>query len=150
HTMQPFLVNMARLYEQFVAAWLAAHLPYPWRLKAQDKVQLGEQGELQFAVDLVIYDEQGRARMVLDTKYKAPQQVAHADLNQIVTYAQAKACREAALVYPAALAQGLYARLPNVTVRSLVWPLDTELEEAGQQFLQMLLPVLEETKCTNE
>lgn len=143
HTMQPFLVNTARLYEQFVAAWLTAHLPHPWQLKVQEAVQLGERGELRFAVDLVVYNAQGQAQMVLDTKFKTAARVDHADLNQIVTYAQAKACRQAALIYPAALPQPLHAQLAGLTVRSLTFPLDVDLERAGQQFLQTLLSALE-------
>lgn len=141
HTIRPFLVNMARLYEQFVAAWLATHLPFPWHIQAQEVVRLGTQHELQLAPDLVLYDAQHQAAMVLDTKYKAPQKVDHADLNQIVTYAQAKACREAALVYPVALPQPLHIHLTDLHVRSLAFTLDTDLEEAGQQFMQTLLPM---------
>jgi 5-methylcytosine-specific restriction enzyme subunit McrC len=37
--MVPFLVDMARLFEQVVARWLQEHLPAPWRLRAQERVE---------------------------------------------------------------------------------------------------------------
>lgn len=140
HTMLPFLVNMARLYELFVAQWLQIHLPSPWHVEVQETVTIGQHHELQFDIDLVLYDQQGEARAVLDTKYKAAETAATADINQIVTYAKAKRCHEAILVYPAPLARPLNVQLHDLHLRSLTFALDGNLQEAGHQFLHKLLP----------
>ena len=134
--IRPFLINMARLYERFVAAWLAAHLPPPWRVRAQETVSIGAHNELQFTPDLVLYDENGRAHTILDTKYKTPESAATGDVSQVVAYAQAKGCREAVLVYPESLTRPLDVQIGAVHVRSLTFAPD---EEAGWQFLGVLL-----------
>jgi 5-methylcytosine-specific restriction enzyme subunit McrC len=138
-TMMPFLVNMARLFELFVAQWLKAHLPAPWQLKAQERVSVGANDDVQFDIDLVLYDGSGRARAVLDTKYKAPEQTNNPDFNQIVTYAKAKGCHQAILIYPTPLTAPLDVRMDDLHVRSLTFALGGDLEVAGQQFIRALL-----------
>lgn len=137
--MIPFLVDMARLYELFVAEWLQAHLPAPWRATAQERVVLGADEELRFNVDLVISDGDGRTRYVLDTKYKRAERPNTADVSQIVTYAKAKGCAEAVLVYPAPPQRPLDVWIDDLHVRSLTFDLGRDLETAGQQFLHHLL-----------
>ena len=137
--MSPFLVNMARLYELFVAEWLKVHLPTPWHIKAQERVTVGKWDELTFDVDLVLYDDDGRAQAVLDTKYKTPDKPANDDISQIVTYAKAKGCHEAVLIYPAALQRPLDLMIGDIRLRTLAFTLDGDLEQAGQQFLDKLL-----------
>lgn len=136
--MMPFLVNMAQLYERFVAAWLEAHLPAAWRVQVQERVQVGAVSGVQFDIDLVLYDEQNRPHMVLDTKYKAPEKAANPDFNQVVTYAKAKGCREAVLVYPVGLERPLDVWLDDLHVRSLTFALDDDLEMSGKRFLERL------------
>jgi 5-methylcytosine-specific restriction enzyme subunit McrC len=133
--MLPFLVEMARLFELFVAEWLKAHLPPGLQLKAQERVHLGEAGGLHFEIDLVLYDPAGRPRCVLDTKYKMTGKPASDDISQVVAYAEAKGCREAILVYPTTLAQPLAIKVGNIQVRSLTFALDGDLEAAGRSFL---------------
>jgi 5-methylcytosine-specific restriction enzyme subunit McrC len=137
HAMRPFLINMARLYERFVAAWLAAHLPPPWRMRAQETIHVGARNELQFTLDLVLYAGDGRAHTILDTKYKTPDAASTTDVSQVVTYAQAKGCREAVLVYPEPLARPLDLHVGDVHVRSLTFA--PENETAGGEFLTALL-----------
>jgi 5-methylcytosine-specific restriction enzyme subunit McrC len=139
-TMLPFLVNMARLYELFVAEWLKAH-PLPgFSLKTQQRVNLSDTSDLRFEIDLVLYDTAtGAARWVLDTKYKAPGLPAHDDIYQIVTYAEATGCREAILIYPTPLPHPLDETIGQIHVRSLTFALDTDLEQAGQEFLRELI-----------
>ena len=139
HVMLPFLVDMARLYERFVAAWLKVHLPPAWHVKVQESVHVGSNNELRFNVDLVLYDRNGRTQCVLDTKYKVADKADNADVSQIVTYAKAKGCREAVLIYPAPLQRPLDVEIGDLHVRSLTLALDADLEEAGQQFLVHLL-----------
>lgn len=139
HQMLPFLVDMARLYELFVAEWLKAHLPSPWQIKAQERVTVGTRDELQFDVDLVLYDGNGRAQSVLDTKYKTPNKPSNDDISQIVTYAKATGCREAILIYPVALERPLSLMIGDIHLRSLTFSLNGDLEQAGQQFLSNLI-----------
>ncbi|HSM57250.1 MAG TPA: hypothetical protein VK879_13955, partial [Candidatus Sulfomarinibacteraceae bacterium] len=137
--MIPFLVSMPRLYEQFVARWLDAHLPAPWMVRAQERVAVEMASHpLSFFPDLVLYDGRGAARMVLDTKYKMPQTPAAADVAQVVAYAQSKGCREAALVYPRPLSRPLAARVGEVRVRALHFELKGDLQACGRAFLQQL------------
>lgn len=140
-TMLPFLVNMARLYERFVAEWLRAHLPTGLALEPQAQVYLSDTDNLHFEIDLVLYDADrpGAARCILDTKYKSSPVPATEDIAQVVAYAQAKRCREAILVYPAALARPLDSQIGDIRVRSLTFSLEGELEEAGRRFLAGLL-----------
>ncbi len=135
----PFLLNMARLYELFVAAWLRAHLPVPWRLKVQEVVTVGQANDLRFDIDLVLYDGDGRVTAVLDTKYKTPTHTAMTDVNQVVTYAQAKGAPQAVLIYPVELARPLDVHLHHLHVRSLTFAVAHDLEQAGQRFLADLL-----------
>jgi 5-methylcytosine-specific restriction enzyme subunit McrC len=134
----PFLVDMARLYELFVAQWLKRHLP-PERVRvvAQARVPVGPSHH--FAVDLTLYDATtGRVRAVLDTKYKAPATPAAEDVAQVVAYAEAQRCRDAVLVYPVPLASPLDARVGDIRVRSLTFALAGDLRAAGADFAQAL------------
>jgi hypothetical protein len=70
--MLPFLVDMARLFELFVAQWLRAHLPPFLCLQAQELVHVGESGSLWFTIDIVLYNStNSNPSCVIDTKYKA-------------------------------------------------------------------------------
>lgn len=137
--MVPFLVDMARLYEQFVAAWLQIHLPSPWRIRAHERVTIGQQHSgLQFDIDLVLYGRAGRPYAILDTKYKTPTRPSSSDINQIIAYAKAKGCREAVLVYPVELERPLNVTLDGLHLRSLTFGLDGDLESNGLRFLMDL------------
>lgn len=137
--MHPFLVDMARLFELFVAAWLHTHLPLGWRVAAQERVSLGQNEAVRFEIDLVVYDPAGGVYAVLDTKYKAPDKASNPDFNQVVAYANAKGCHKAMLVYPTPLSTPLDVHLGALHIRSLTFALDGDLEAAGQRFLADLL-----------
>ena len=142
-TMLPFLVNMERLYELFVAEWLKAHLPSDLSLSVQEKVNVGEGDALSFKIDLVLYDaETGEAHCVLDTKYKAKEKPESNDVAQVVAYAEMKGCRKAILVYPALLSNPLDDWIGSIRVQSMTFSLKGDLEEAGQSFRQRLLDSL--------
>ncbi|MEZ4731446.1 MAG: hypothetical protein R3E79_30380 [Caldilineaceae bacterium] len=65
----PFVVEMARLYERFVAAWLQRHGDGHWRVQVQETHPISN--DQRFAIDLVFYDAaSGAVRWVMDTKYK--------------------------------------------------------------------------------
>lgn len=136
--MLPFLVDMARLYELFVAEWLRAHLPPHLDLKTQERVDLGPSNAWQFQIDLLLYKkETGNVQVVLDTKYKTDTQTS--DIAQVIAYAKIKGCREAVLIYPTPPAHSLDTTVDGLRVRSLTFALAGDLEQAGRAFLQELL-----------
>jgi 5-methylcytosine-specific restriction enzyme subunit McrC len=138
HLALPFLVNMARLYEEFVAQWLKAHLPRRLSLRIQQPIPIGT--EASFAADLVLYDRTaGKVQAVIDTKYKQPERPDPADISQVVTYAEAVGCRQGILVYPAALSTPFDETIGDIRIRSLTFSLAADLEAAGQNFQMELL-----------
>ena len=137
--IMPFLVDMARLFELFVAEWLRVHLPEGWRVQAQERFVFGQTDGQHFQIDLVLrHRDEEQARMVLDTKYKTPSAPSSDDVSQVVAYAVALGCREAALIYPAPLHAPLDATIGHVHVRSVAFSLEGDLEVAGQAFLGQL------------
>ena len=101
HTMLPFLVDMASLFELFVAKWLQAHPVEGLQTKAQERMLIGENEDLEFRIDLLVADStKGNVLAVVDTKYKVPDSPSTDDVSQVVAYAEAKSCEEAVLVYP--------------------------------------------------
>jgi 5-methylcytosine-specific restriction enzyme subunit McrC len=139
-TMLAFAVDMARLYERFVAEWLRAHLDPRWRVQPQERYTFGAEASLAFTIDLVIYDRATNAvQAVLDTKYKTPASTPSTDdIAQVIAYAQAKGAPEAVLVYPGQLEKPIDARIGKVRVRCATFALDGDLAQAGRQFLHML------------
>jgi 5-methylcytosine-specific restriction enzyme subunit McrC len=136
-TMIPFLVDMAQLYELFVAEWLKDHPRPDFVVKPHESVVIGQEGRIKFDIDLVVYDrETQKALFVLDTKYKAPDHPGNDDISQVVTYATAKECDEAVLIYPKPL--NLDERVGKIRVRSLTFSLDGDLDQAGDRFLEDL------------
>lgn len=133
--MLPFLVDMARLYEQFVAAWLTQQLAPTHRVATQ--VHTPVSADLHFTIDLVI--SAGRQRWVLDTKYKVPPHGPDAaDVAQILAYAQLQGAQEAILVYPTPIAQPLDVRVRGVRLRTLTFAIDNDLNVAGQALVTAL------------
>ena len=133
----PFVVDMARLYERFVAAWLQQNLDPQWRLQIQETHPITS--DQRFAIDLVLYDAQsGAVRCVMDTKYKVATRVNTADVAQVVAYAEAKGATEALLIYPQLPATPLDAIIGNIRVRTLAFSLDGDLDQNGHNFLHQL------------
>ncbi len=140
HKMIPFLVDMARLFEQFVAAWLRAHLPPCYTLATQEPVRLTVEGRLRFVLDLVLRDAAtGTPRCVLDTKYKPDATPEAEDIAQIVAYAAACDCRDTVLVYPTPLERPIDTHVGTIRVRSATFALTESIEEAGQAFLRQIV-----------
>ncbi len=140
-TMLPFLVNMARLYELFVAKWTAAHLPQEYRVTAQESVLVDPEGTLRINIDLVLtHGEERTPTAVLDTKYKVGGARA-ADLSQVVSYAVAKNCRRAILIYPVMPDIPVSTRYGagDVHVQTLAFGIEGDLDAAGRRFLASLL-----------
>lgn len=140
HIMLPFLVNMARLYELFISEWLKAKLPEYIQLKTQERVQIGDFGELSFLIDLVLYDVSSmNAIAVLDTKYKNPDTPSQADINQIVTYALSQNVNKAILVYPGQLKIPFTWGIKGILVQSQTFDIGQDLDQAGEYFLKEIL-----------
>ncbi|MEG4486509.1 5-methylcytosine restriction system specificity protein McrC [Microcoleus sp. D2_18a_B4] len=136
--MLPFLIDMANLYEQFVAEWLKANTPKGFFVKQQHRVTHDK--NYFDRIDLLLCDiATSKVQYVLDTKYKAPDKVANNDIHQIVAYANALKCQNAILVYPQNLTQPLDIKNDDIRVRSLTFSLDSDLNEAGKTFLTSLL-----------
>jgi 5-methylcytosine-specific restriction enzyme subunit McrC len=139
HLMLPFLIDMARLFEQFVAEWLRRHLPTAWQARAQERITLEGEGQVYFEPDLLLYHAAtGQVHYILDTKYKTAEKPSAEDIAQVIAYAHLKGAAEAVLVYPTELAQPVDVQSRGVRVRSLPFRLDGNLEEAGQAFLSNL------------
>ncbi|MEG4324935.1 5-methylcytosine restriction system specificity protein McrC, partial [Microcoleus sp. herbarium5] len=137
--MLPFLIDMANLYEQFVAEWLKANTPK--RFKVEQQYPVKHDKDYFDEIDLIIRDiETNEILYVLDTKYKAPDRVGSDDRHQIVAYANALNCQNAILVYPQDLTTLLDIKHGAIRVRSLTFSLDSDLNEAGKTFLTSLLP----------
>ncbi|MCP4422576.1 MAG: restriction endonuclease [Chloroflexi bacterium] len=136
--MPSFLLNMAQLYERFVANWLKAHLPPPYRIKAQENTTIGPNDELRFQIDLTLYAENSSPLAVLDTKYKTPDKPSSADISQVITYAKAKGCNQAILIYPQPLPKPLHLQVGDVHLHTLAFGLDGNLDAAGTQFINQL------------
>jgi 5-methylcytosine-specific restriction enzyme subunit McrC len=146
--MLPFLVEMASLYENFVAQWLKAHrksflAPRGLQLTTQVPVYLNEDKSIKFIIDLVLTDiETGRVRYIIDTKYKNPAQPSAQDVQQIIAYAAVTGATEAILLYPQELSQPLNTQVSNhahnIRVRTLAFGIDRDLDLCGQEFVHEL------------
>jgi len=137
--MVPFLINMANLYEQFVAEWLKVNIPEGFFIKQQYRVNHDQ--HYFDKIDLVLGDiVTNEILYVLDTKYKVPEKVANSDYHQIVAYANAVNCKNAILIYPQNLKVPRDTQIGDIRVRSLTFSLDSDLNEAGKSFLTSLFP----------
>lgn len=138
HLLLPFLLDMATLFERFAAAWLQHHLPPPWQVKIQEHILVDPHSHLSVRPDIVLY-QADQPYAIIDTKYKVPHTIQPDDFSQVVAYAQVKNCPQAILLYPQAPSRPLNITLPHVHIRSLAFPLDGSLDEAGQRLLHQLL-----------
>ena len=119
-----------------------------WRdsvsLSLLSKKTIGEDGTekrdidyIQFNIDLVLYDSlNSMPHCVFDTKYKRSEYPDSADIEQIVAYAEMKGCHEAVLIYPQRSIEQFDEKLGSVRIRSLAFPIDDNLDSAGQYFMQ--------------
>ncbi|MBD2242906.1 restriction endonuclease [Nostoc sp. FACHB-888] len=133
----PFLVDMAHLYELFVAEWLKKNTPQGYFFKQQHPIKISQNRH--FSIDILLCDAAtGKIIAVLDTKYKAPEQAGYTDIHQMISYANTTKCEQAFLIYPKDLTQPLDIKSNQIGVRSLTFSLDDNLDRAGQTFLKNL------------
>jgi 5-methylcytosine-specific restriction enzyme subunit McrC len=141
HEMMPILVKMDRLFELFVVRWLEKHLASGFLIQSQEQVIIDANLDIKFKIDISINDERtGRCVFVMDTKYKSEQPSA-SDIQQVAAYAETKDCRDAILVYPVSLGQNLSGKVGQINIRSVVFPLDGDLEKAGNLFIEELFGI---------
>lgn len=149
--MTAFLGSRNPRCEVVISGTHQDNVPPDYVVRSQEHVSLGEQQEIDLRIDLVVADrETGRTLCVLDTKYKADDSPSNPDINQVATYALAKNCRHAVLVYPRPPAQpfNVVIGYPGIRVRTLAFPLDGDIEEAGRTFLTELLGGLRQESAT--
>lgn len=139
-TSLPFLINMNRLYEAFVAQWLREHLSPRFVLEDQAKVNVSPDGHVSFTIDLVVSDvAERRPLVVLDTKYKIVDSAASDDVSQVISYAVSKHCGEAVLVYPKTLLKPINDLVGNIRVRALPFSIeDKDLSQGGAILVKYL------------
>ena len=141
NTMLPFLVDMAKLFETFVAEWLRKHLPDDIVLKDQAIIHIGMDTKVEFRIDLLLTDRHtGKPLCLLDTKYKAASSPSAGDVQQVIAYAKALGCREAVLVYPKPFANPFEDNIGgDIHVWTTDFKVSDDLEANGQAFLYRVL-----------
>jgi 5-methylcytosine-specific restriction enzyme subunit McrC len=147
--MLPFLVDMARLFELFVAEWLQQHLPRTVRLSPQDIVRIGSTGYVEFWIDLTLHDaDSGTCLVVIDTKYKITGTPTSDDVAQIVAYAVARGARTGVLIYPRRLSCPFRAEVGGISVHAVSFPIDGDVEAGGRGFVEEIATVLPRAHVT--
>jgi 5-methylcytosine-specific restriction enzyme subunit McrC len=141
--MLPFLIDMSRLFELFVAEWLEAHIPDGLMLQQQERLVISEKDDLSWRVDLVLrHPATGEALAVLDTKYKKPGAPSPDDVAQVVAYAEATDAPQAVLIYPSEAGAGISTQVGKIQFSSLAFRLDDDIESAGERFLSSVLRMI--------
>lgn len=142
-TMVPFLVDMARLFELFVARWLSKNLDPQYSLGEQQPFTVSEKGKLRMLMDMVLYRRDTNIPIcVLDTKYKAHSSVANDDYNQVVAYADGLNCETAFLIYPRQLEYPLDEKPGKIRVKTLVFDVSDDLDYSGDLLRKNLYEAL--------
>lgn len=97
----PFLLDMARLFEEYVAVWLQRHGPEDLFFVPQERRVVDGSGSLTIYIDLVARRGPGGPVVaVLDTKYKRHRTPSNADVYQVQSYAALHGAPLAVLIYP--------------------------------------------------
>ena len=144
-SMIPFLVDMSRLFELFVARWLKDNINPKFDLRIQESRNICQQNNLRIQMDILITDrESGRPLCVVDTKYKVDNTVANIDYYQVIAYSDAVGCRNAVLIYPGELTTPFDAKPGGIRVRTATFDLGKDLDVAGKNLLQHLYEILED------
>lgn len=136
--MTPFVLDMAKLFEVFVARWLEAHLPSSRKVIIQETGYFDSAREVGYEIDVALYERDGPPIAVLDTKYKPKLQPETSDVHQVVAYAVEKGCRDAVLVYPRRVHEPKDFFVGSVRVRTAGFPLDGAVDEGGAELLRQL------------
>lgn len=145
----PFLLNMPRLFEQYVARWLGPVLgPMGFEVAEQVRHRVGSPIAVEFYIDLVVRDVRTkRAVMVMDTKYKNVNTPISSDLAQVAYYALLEVCPSAGLIAPEGSAVKWHASTGGVRTFMAGFDLGGDLDAAGAQFVAAIAPELERIKA---
>lgn len=135
--MIPFLVNMASLYELFVARWLEKNLQQErYSIQSQEHVLIDSNLNIKFKIDLSIFDKKSNScAFVMDTKYKVGNPTTD-DIEQVAAYAETKSCKDAVLIYPECYMPRLEGKVGKINIRSATFSLAEDLESAGRKFVK--------------
>jgi len=127
-----FLVDMAKVYEDFVTAALTEALrPYGGWCRAQERHHLDVDDRIAMKPDLVWYLD-GKPAAVVDAKYKAekPAGFPDADLYQMLAYCTALGLPDGHLVYAKGNADEVAHTIRNASVKVHAHTLDLGLPPA--------------------
>lgn len=137
--MIPYVVNMASLYELFVAEWLKAQNIEGFSIEAQKDIIIDHRQNMKFRMDLVLCEESSqKPKCIMDTKYKIGAS-SMSDIHQVIAYAEAIGCREAILIYPVEMESPLDMWVGDIHVRSATFALEGDLNEAGWDFVHEIM-----------
>lgn len=138
--MIPFLVNMPRLFEAFVAKWLQANMPSDYHVKPQFVAKLKSSDPMSWTIDLVIREAKtGKALAILDTKYKGTEALNEGDIQQVVAYAVEMGVDKAFLIYPSIKTKNTQVQVGHVSVEGLSFDIGKNINQAGCELRETLL-----------
>ena len=126
-----FLLPMHRIFELFVARYLAEHFATnpTFSIKAKPRIRLDKEGRMRGEPDIVLH-KAGLPYMILDTKYKkfkdAPERN---DRNQMYIYCDTVGVQKALLIYSDARAIGDEWYFERMTLAAKALTLDGDLAE---------------------
>lgn len=134
--VMPYTVNMAQLFESYVAEWLKQKGPEAYRFGVQHALRLVGTTAIEWNVDILVRDATTHLPVaVLDTKYKSVGTPGAADIQQVVSYAVETGVSRAYLIYPTRDIEPFEVRVGNVLVRSVGFDIGGDLEAAGHEVL---------------
>jgi 5-methylcytosine-specific restriction enzyme subunit McrC len=137
----PFELNMANLFERFVAEWLKRAVSPKVSVATHRVINLGptHADAFKLNIDLVLSDPvTGEVLCVIDTKYKMDERPSQADVNQVVVYALELGAKHAVLAYPFEVQAPVSVTARDIRVSTLSFDLAQPVEAAGAAFLQKL------------
>lgn len=134
----PFIVDMSRLFELFVAEWLKINLPDSIGIKAQEKISFGENDKINYSIDIILYRKiNGNIICALDTKYKKsggkPQ---NSDINQMVAYTEALNCTIGILLYPYIIIDPHKYRINTKIIWQMGFDISGDINEEGNKLIK--------------
>jgi 5-methylcytosine-specific restriction enzyme subunit McrC len=139
-SMLPFLVDMNRLFERFVSAWLKANLPSDFIVETKRPMTFSEIHDLRYQADIVLFRRgSNKPLAVIDTKYKAAGLPESGDVHQIIHYAMMLNTARAFLVYPQTIARKLDEKSGGIRLQNVAFDLSQILDSAGNALCTQLL-----------